>query len=73
MKCKSCAEHKVKVKVAPKGKVSGREAKEPYQIVHADLVGPLKPSLGKAEFFMVLIDQFSRRSFHAQAEVRSIP
>ncbi|XP_077779123.1 uncharacterized protein LOC144324910 [Podarcis muralis] len=58
MKCVSCAENKVKV--APKGKESSRQASKPYQLVHADLVGPLTPSLGGARFFMVLIDSFSR-------------
>lgn len=58
MKCVSCAESKARQ--APKGTESGREAKKPYEVIHADLVGPLALSRGNSRFFMVLIDSYSK-------------
>ena len=58
MKCISCAENKIKQ--ASKGAESGREVTKPYEVIHADLVGPLAPSRGNSRYFLVLIDSFSR-------------
>jgi transposase InsO family protein len=47
-------------------------AKQPLQLIHSDLCGPMQtPSLGKALYFLSLIDDFSRYTFVYFLETKS--
>jgi hypothetical protein len=41
-------------------KAKQTRATQPYEIIHSDLCGPLKASVGGASYYIVYIDDFSR-------------
>ena len=53
----------VKSQMAPKGKISTRQTKRPFELVHTDLIGSFASSLGGARYVLVLVDDYSRYSF----------
>jgi hypothetical protein len=45
-------------------KESTSRANEPFQLVHADVCGPIKPSsFGKNRYFLLFINDFSRKTW----------
>ena len=59
--CNVCKVAKSKV---PKiCKESNRQILSPFQLVHADVIGPLVPSMGGAKNVLVLVDDHTRFSF----------
>jgi hypothetical protein len=41
-------------------KMKQTRATQPYELIHSDLCGPLKASVGGASYYIVYIDDFSR-------------
>ena len=56
--CQVCKQ--TKTHVAPKGKLSVRKTSRPFELVHADLIGPFSPSLGGAKYSMIIVDDHTR-------------
>jgi hypothetical protein len=49
-------------------------ANEPLQLVHVDVCGPIKPfSFGKNRYFLLFIDDFSRKTWIYFLEEKSQP
>ena len=60
--CEGCVLGKQHRKMFEKGKAW--RAKEPLQLIHSDICGPLKvPSLYRTVYFLTFIDDFSRKSW----------
>ena len=58
--CEACTLGKQQRNSFPSG--VSRRAKEPLQLVHTDICGPLEtPSLGGNKYFITFIDDFSRK------------
>jgi transposase InsO family protein len=60
--CEGCLFGKQSRKSFPKE--ASTRANKPLQLVHADVCGPIKPSsLGKNNYFLLFIDDFSRKTW----------
>ena len=56
-------------------KESNSRAKKPLELIHVDVCGPIKPSsLGKNNYFLLFIDDFSRKNMglFLKAKIRSL-
>ena len=60
--CKGCLLSNQSRKSFPKE--ASTRATKPLQLVHADVSGPIRPSsLGKSNYFLLFIDDFSRKTW----------
>lgn len=57
--CSTCIEGKLTVKPFPKTEIA--YTKQPLDLAHSDVCGPIKPnSLGNNQYVLTLIDDYSR-------------
>ena len=62
--------------MAPKGRQSVRETSRPFELVHADLIGPFPPSLGGTKFALVIVDDYVYTFFilfYTEVKNRGLP
>ena len=60
--CEGCLLGKQFRKSFPK--LSDTRAKKPLELIHADVCGPISPSsFGKSNYFLLFIDDFSRKTW----------
>ena len=59
--CHTCKQ--VKSRKAPVNKKSDRQSQKPFELVHADIVGPFKATVGGAKYFLLIVDDYSRFTF----------
>uniref|UniRef100_A0A2D4ERR0 Integrase catalytic domain-containing protein n=1 Tax=Micrurus corallinus TaxID=54390 RepID=A0A2D4ERR0_MICCO len=61
LNCNVCSQEKSKV--IPANRLNGFKTTEPLQVIFADLIGPMKPSLGGACYILSILDNYSRYGF----------
>ena len=70
--CKGCLLLKQFKKTFPKD--SSSRAQNPLELIHTDVCGPIKPSsLSKSNYFLLFIDDFSRKTWvFSEGEIISV-
>jgi len=58
--CEVCIESKMKNKPYP---LSENKSKDVFDLVHIDLVGPIRPSIYNNSYFLTILDDYSRYSW----------
>jgi hypothetical protein len=60
--CEGCLVGKQHRESFPKESMS--RAKQPLELIHSDICGPIEPaSLGKNRYFLLFIDDYSRKTW----------